>query len=346
MTRHHTIRTKYFSRVINWHTLGVLLLTLIILSVSMGYSLLSGEVPISLRDLFNSLFDAQTAYDLILFEVRLPRIVMACIVGMLLGMSGLILQTIVKNPLASPDILGISNGASVGVILFLAYFGNVVSITYLPFAGMITAFLTMGCIYLFSMGQQLLPERIILTGIAVSLFMGAVATFFFVFSSSSATLLAYLWLTGTVYGTTWEEVTIMVSFCVVLLPLLIMIAKGVNHMQLNDDSCIGLGINIFALRAILLLLAVALASIAISFAGGISFVGLIAPHIAKRLIEHSFWALLLLSSFVGAIIVVGADFIGRILFSPLDLPAGIFVSLIGAPFFIYLLFKQFGNRNT
>lgn len=348
MNKYYILRTKLISRVIPLKSILVITLFLLIMISLITVSLLSGKSDLSFFDLLKILFfkNDNTYGNFIIFENRLPRIFLALIVGALLGISGLILQVLVKNPLASPDILGISNGASVGILIFLSYFINFLSIAYLPLASMIGAFITIFLVYIFSMNKKLIPQRIILIGMALSLFMGAISTFLFVFGSSQATLVAYLWLTGSVYGANWEEIKIVLIFVSFTFPFLILVTRHISYLELNEDSCTTLGLNVSKLRVLLLFCSVSFAAIAISFAGAISFVGLISPHIAKRLIENDFSYLVFLSGIIGACIVLLADLIGRTMFTPLDLPAGIFVSLIGAPFFIYLLFKQLNSRKT
>ena len=311
-------------------------LLLFLLSLSVGSSWIS---PFKVMQ---QLVGSTDEYDFVINTLRLPRVILSFLVGAALGVSGLILQGIVRNPLASPDIIGITGGASVGAILFIVLFAGQVSITLLPIAAIVGAAIVSIIVYLLSWKNGVTPIRLILIGIGIAAAMSALTTMMIVLSDITTAGKAYLWLTGSIYGANWSSIYGMLPWVVVLVPVVIFFARTMNAKELGDDVAKGLGVNVQLNRFVLLFISVALAGAAVAFAGGIGFVGLIAPHIARKLIGLSFAALVPTAAFIGGIIVMVADVVGRTVFLPSDIPAGVFTAGIGAPFFIYLLFK---NRN-
>ncbi|WP_088103574.1 FecCD family ABC transporter permease [Halalkalibacter urbisdiaboli] len=279
-------------------------------------------------------------HDYVINTLRLPRVILSLMVGAALGVSGLILQGIVRNPLASPDILGITGGASVGAIIFLVTLGGVVSISWLPIAAITGAGLVSLLIYVLSWKRGVTPIRLVLIGIGVAAGMSALTTMMIVLSEMTVATKAYIWMTGSIYGANWTDVYGLLPWLLILLPISYFFSRTMNVKELGDEIATGLGIKVQLCRTLLLFLSVALAGSAVAFAGGIGFVGLIAPHIAKKLIGHSFSGLIPLTAIIGGIIVLIADVVARTAFLPLDIPAGVFTAGIGAPFFIYLLFSK------
>ncbi|MFA9558122.1 FecCD family ABC transporter permease [Evansella sp. AB-rgal1] len=309
---------------------------LFLLSLSVGSSWIS---PVKV---VQQMVGITNEYAFVIESLRLPRVALSFLVGAALGVAGLILQGIVRNPLASPDILGITGGASVGAIIFLMSFAGTVSIKWLPLAAIMGAAIVSVIIYLLSWKNGVTPIRLVLIGIGVAAAMSAMTTMMIVLSDVTSAQRAYLWLTGSIYGANWGDVYGLLPWVVVLIPITMLFARTVNVKGLGDDVATGLGARVQLYRFLLLFISVALAGSAVSFAGGIGFVGLIAPHIARKLIGLSFAALVPTAALIGGVIVAVADVVGRTAFLPLDIPAGVFTAGIGAPFFIYLLYK---NRN-
>lgn len=278
-------------------------------------------------------------YNFVLHTLRLPRVLMALLVGAALGVAGLILQGIIRNPLAAPDIIGVTSGASVGAIVFIVYFMGTVSIQFLPLAAIIGASIVSFIIYLLSWKKGVTPIRMVLIGIGISALAKAMVTMLLVISNVAATTKAYLWLTGSLYGANMQDVFLLLPWVLVLLPLTFVMARIVNVKELGDDIAIGLGVKVQVYRLFFLLISVVLAGSAVAFAGGIAFVGLVAPHMSRMLVGRSFAALIPVTAIIGGIIVIAADIVARTAFLPKDLPTGVFTAAIGAPFFIYLLFK-------
>lgn len=314
--------------------LSLLLVLLTILGLSAGSDFIHPWIVI--QKLFGY---GSGDYNFVLHTLRLPRVLMALLVGAALGVAGLILQGIIRNPLAAPDIIGVTSGASVGAIVFIVYFMGTVSIQFLPLAAIIGASIVSFIIYLLSWKKGVTPIRMVLIGIGISALAKAMVTMLLVISNVAATTKAYLWLTGSLYGANMQDVFLLLPWVLVLLPLTFVMARIVNVKELGDDIAIGLGVKVQVYRLFFLLISVMLAGSAVAFAGGIAFVGLVAPHMSRMLVGRSFAALIPVTAIIGGIIVIAADIVARTAFLPKDLPTGVFTAAIGAPFFIYLLFK-------
>lgn len=304
-----------------------------------------GEMKISPLTVLQVFFGGGTEMDqLIIKSFRLPRIIIALTVGMGLAVSGSILQGMIRNPLASPDILGITGGASVAVVGFLAVFTDrsnalTVSIAWLPVAAFIGAAAAAFLVYILAWKNGVSPIRLVLIGIGLMALMKALTTLMMILGPIFQASQANIWITGTVYGSTWANVSIALPATIILIVLAIISARNLNIQELGDDVATGLGSRVQKQRFALLAISTGLIGTSVAFAGGIGFVGLMAPHMARRLVGSSFGALIPVSALLGGILVMAADLIGRTMFSPLEVPAGVFTAGIGAPYFIYLLFK-------
>lgn len=281
---------------------------------------------------------------LVIINFRLPRIIVALFVGMALAVAGGILQGIIRNPLASPDIIGLTGGASAAVVGFLVIFSNsdnalTVSIQWLPVAAFIGATITALLVYFLAWRNGVSPIRLILIGIGISALMQAVTTMVMILGPIYRASQANIWITGTVNGSSWENVFVLVPIVMVLLLITFMSARKINVQELGDELATGVGSRVQWQRFTLLIISTGLVGAAVAFAGGIGFVGLMGPHMARKLVGSSFGALLPTSALIGGILVVLADLIGRTVFLPLEVPAGVFTAAIGAPYFIYLLFR-------
>lgn len=334
-------RLGRFSRRLAPATLGRLAVAALVALAALLLCLCLGKVWLTPTQVFAALVERQGGgLGFIVTQLRLPRALLAALVGSALAVSGLLLQGQVRNPLASPDLLGITSGASAGAVFYLAVLAGSLGPHGLPLAAMLGAGLAALLVYGLAWNHGASPLRLVLVGVGVSAMLAAATTFLLVFSPLTTTLSAYVWLTGSVYGASWPEVRALGLWWLVLLLPLATLARHAVLAQLDDDLARGLGVRLQRQRAALLALAVALAGVAIAWGGAIAFVGLIAPHIARRLLATGFAAQALMAALVGALLVMLADLLGRTLFLPLDLPAGIFVAALGAPFFLYLLIRQ------
>lgn len=281
-------------------------------------------------------------HTIVIQTLRLPRIIAAFLVGASLAAAGAILQGVIRNPLASPDIIGITSGASVAAVAFITYFSEV-SIKWLPFAAMIGAGITSMIIYLVAWKKGVTPIRLVLIGIGMNFLLVSLTKVMLVLSPIYSSSEAYIWLTGTVYGTSWEMVWALLPWTAIFIPLAMANARIVNVLQLGDDVATGVGSAVERQRFVLLWISVALVGSAVAVGGGISFIGLIAPHMTRKMIGPSFGGVLPVSALIGGLMVVVADLIARTAFIPYDIPVGVFTAGVGAPFFIYLLYR---NRNS
>ncbi|WP_045518016.1 FecCD family ABC transporter permease [Neobacillus niacini] len=325
--------------------IGLLLGTAAVFVISTGL----GEMKISPLNVLKVFFGGGSEMDaLVIQSFRLPRIIVALMAGMGLAVAGGILQGMIRNPLASPDMLGITGGASVAVVGFLAIFSDknhvlTVSIQWLPVAAFIGAAVVAFLVYTLAWKNGVSPIRLILIGIGLMSLTKALTTFMMVLGPIYQASQANIWITGTVYGSTWKNVGALVPWITILVFIAFIYARNINIQELGDEVATGLGGRVQKQRFVLMLLSTGLVGGSVAFAGGIGFVGLMAPHMARRLVGSSFGALLPVSALLGGILVMLADLVGRTLFSPLEIPAGVFTASIGAPYFIYLLFK---TKNT
>ncbi|MEA0554577.1 iron ABC transporter permease [Lysinibacillus irui] len=342
MSNYMSVRTKSnrISFQIAKRTCWVLLLLSLLVGIISVLALSAGSEFIHPFTVVKELFGyGNRDYDFVLHTLRLPRVLMALLVGAALGVAGLLLQGIIRNPLAAPDIIGITSGASMGAIIFIVYCMGSISIQFLPLAAILGAAIISFIIYLLSWRKGVTPIRMVLIGIGISALAKAVVTMLLVMSEVAATTKAYLWLTGSLYGANMQDVYLLLPWVAILLPLTFMLARTVNVKELGDEMAIGLGVKVQRYRLLFLLISVMLAGSAVAFAGGIAFVGLVAPHISRMLVGRSFAGLIPVTAIIGGIIVIVADIVARTAFLPKDLPTGVFTAAIGAPFFIYLLFR-------
>lgn len=308
-----------------------------------------GDMKISPLSVLQVFFGGGTEMEqLVVTSFRLPRIIVALMVGISLAVAGGILQGIIRNPLASPDILGITGGAAAAVVGFLAFFSDdnnalTVSIEWMTLAAFAGAGIIAVLVYFLAWKNGVSPIRLVLIGIGISALMQAFTTLLMILGPIYRASQVNIWITGTVHGSTWANVSILVPWTVVLVIVALVMARKMNVQELGDEIATGVGGHVQRQRFYLLMISTALIGGSVAFAGGIGFVGLMAPHMARRLVGSSFGALLPVSALIGGILVMLADLIGRTLFSPLEIPAGVFTAGIGAPYFIYLLFK---TRNS
>lgn len=280
--------------------------------------------------------------SMIIMKLRLPRILIAVLVGASLAVAGAILQGMIRNPLASPDIVGISEGASLGAVCFFFFFADSVSIHLLPVVAIVCAFIATAAIYFLAWKHGVSPLRLVLIGIGMSAAFKSVSYMLMISTSDyfiGAKSLTFM--TGSIYGTSWEkDIWTLLPWVAILLPITFIQARNINIQQLGDEVATGVGSKVQRQRLLLLFLSVALAGASVAIGGTITFIGLIAPHIARKLVGPAFGAVLPVSALIGALILLLSDMAARTLFAPLDLPAGIFTAAVGAPFFIYLLYRQ------
>ena len=314
------------------------LVTLLAMILSVGY----GEYPISPIDVIKTLLGIPTAngdYAFIINTLRLPRTIVAFLVGVGLAIAGTITQGITRNPLAAPDIIGMNAGATLAAVTLLILMPNA-PVSLLPFAAFGGALIVSLLIYLLAWQGGSSPMRLILVGIGFDLIAKALTNIMTTFGEINTVSQALAWLAGSVYGRSWSQVMALVPWLVIFGSMGLLLTRELDTLNLGDEVARGLGSSVEWQRGLLLLTSVALAGASVATAGAVGFVGLMSPHLGRQLVGASHEGLLPVSAMMGGMLVVVADLLGRVLFAPLELPCGIITAAIGAPYFVYLLINQ------
>ncbi|RCW76976.1 iron complex transport system permease protein [Saliterribacillus persicus] len=319
----------------------ILLLTVIAFIISMN----TGFIRLSPMELLETLLGMGTEkQNLTLFEFRLPRIVISVLVGIGLALSGCVLQGVSGNALADPGILGINAGAGLAVVLFISFFPTTsdVPVLFLPILAFVGAGVTAAVIYAlaYKRGEGITPTRLLLTGIAIAAGISAAMIILTLRLTPDNYQFVAVWLAGSIWGSNWMFVLSVLPWLLILIPYVFIKARVLNTLNLGEVTATGLGVNIEKERLLLLAAAVALAGASVAVSGGIGFVGLIGPHLARQLVGGKHQFVIPASAAIGALLLLSADTIGRWLIEPSEIPAGIVVSVIGAPYFLYLLAKS------
>ncbi|MHA7966254.1 FecCD family ABC transporter permease [Paenibacillus sp. CAU 1782] len=319
--------------------LAVLIVIVFIISMN------TGHIRLSPLDVVKTLFGYGTAKQhLILYEFRLPRIVIAVLIGAGLSVSGAIMQGISRNALADPGILGINAGAGLMVMLFIFYFPTTTAAPafLLPLLALFGAGLTAVLIFslAYKRGEGITPTRLLLTGIAVAAGISAAMIVLTLKLDPDKYQFVATWMAGSIWGTSWKYVYALLPWIVVLLPYVMIKARMLNVLNLGDATAKGLGAHVSKEQLKLIAAGVGLAGACVAISGSIGFVGLIGPHLARRLVGSNHRFVLPVSAFLGALLVLTADLLGRSVLQPKEVPVGIVVAIIGAPYFLYLLARS------
>jgi len=321
--------------------LGILIIVAFLISMNTGFIRLS---PLDvLRTLFGSGTDKER---LILFDFRLPRIVISVLIGAGLAVSGCVMQGISRNALADPGILGINAGAGLMVMLFISFYPTTAAapVFLLPALALIGAVLTAALIYslAYKHHEGLSPTRLLLTGIAVAAGISSAMIVLTLKLNPDEYQFMAKWLAGSIWGTNWKFVLSLLPWILVLLPYVMYKAQVMNVLNLGKPIATGLGARVSKEQLLLLAAAVGLAASSVAVSGGIGFVGLIGPHLARRLVGPKHQMLLPAAALTGSLLVITADTLGRWILQPSEIPTGIVVAVIGAPYFLYLLARSRG----
>lgn len=300
-----------------------------------AWSLAVGDFPLALRDVLAALAGGGAADSaFIVRTLRLPRSLTAVLVGAGFGLSGAIFQRLARNPLASPDIIGVNAGAATAaVFMIVVVHANGLHVTL---GALVGAAVTALVIYLLAYKQGVTGYRLVLVGIGVTAVLTSVTQYLLTRAEIFEAQRAVVWLTGSLNGRGWEHVRPVGLTLLLLLPLAIGLARHLRVLELGDDAARGLGSRVEATRGALLLTGVALAAVGTASAGPIAFVALVSPQIARRLIGGRSLGLLPAAG-CGALLVVCADLVGRRVFAPTELPVGVITGIIGAPYLLYRL---------
>jgi iron complex transport system permease protein len=302
-----------------------------------------GDIPLSPAEVLATLAGGGDDFNrIVILELRLPRVATALLVGAALGIAGALTQTIARNPLASPDILGVTAGASAAAVAVIVLGGGtatgLLAWVGVPLAAMAGALLAAAAVYLLAWRQGTDGFRLVLVGIGINELLLAVVSWLLIGATILDAEQALRWITGSLNGRGWEHVLPVAVCLLVAAPALVVLARWLRPLQLGDDTATALGVSVQRSQAMLLLLAVALTATATAAAGPIAFVAFVAPQIAVRLVRGTAPPLLT-SALVGAAIILGSDVISRVLL-PVELPVGIVTTVLGAPYLVFLLIRQ------
>lgn len=315
--------------------LSILLVSVVIISIGQG------EYPIAPVDVIKTLlrWENNSDYQFIINTLRLPRTLTALLVGIGLAIAGCTMQTLVRNPLADPSIIGINAGATLAAVLFIVVFPSL-PIALLPVSAFFGGILVALAIYLLAWQGENSVIRLILVGIGFNFIVFAITNIIITFGNIDSVSQALVWLAGSVYGKTNTQVLILLPWIIIFTLITWMMSKELNSLNLGDNLARGLGLSLERAQLTLLISSVALSSASVAIAGSVGFVGLISPHISRYLVGNTHQGLIPVSALVGGLLVISADVLGRWLFSPVELPCGIITAIIGAPYFLLLLSKS------
>lgn len=333
-----TITTAYLKYVHQKILLLIILLSMILLVA--GYAIAQGVYEIPIRDVLSALTgNAGGASRVVITNIRLPRVVAAIICGWGLSLSGLFIQSLLKNPLGSPSTLGISQGAAFGAALSIVVFSaKVFSVTAFAFGGAMGATLV---ILILARLKRLSPEAIILAGVALSSLFASATILIQYLATETQLAMVVFWTFGDVARSNWREIWLLTVAVFLASFFLMALRWDLNALSSGEETAKGLGVNVERIRVTGMIAAAFVSALATAFHGVIAFIGLIAPHMARRLIGDDHRLLIPFSAVLGALLLLTADTFGRVLIGSGALPVGVITSFLGAPLFLYLLVRGY-----
>jgi iron complex transport system permease protein len=321
---------------VNVRTLAILAIAAGLLLALICWSLTLGSFPVPLDGVISSVFGrGSEEHEFIVRSLRLPRVLVAVMVGVALGISGAIFQGLVRNPLVSPDIIGINQGATVAAVFWIVTNQPSGMLTPVAFAGAVAAALL---VYVLSWRGGVAPSRLVLVGIGIEAMLIACTTYLLVRFPIQEVEAAVAWRAGSVYASSWADVRTLALSLAVLVPLASFLMWHLRILQFGDDMATSLGLPVEATRLALLVVGCAFSAIAVSLAGPIGFVALMVPHIARMVAGPMTASVLILTGIVGALMLLGSDVVGQH-FLPVSLPVGVVTGVLGAPYFLFLLYR-------
>lgn len=326
----------------------IFLFAIVCLAAAMLMSIMAGSYTISVQRVIETILgNGSKADNMAVLQIRLPRIITALLVGIALSASGSVLQTVTKNPLAEPGMIGINAGAALAVVLFItsntgSYYETLSHNKQLlmPLVAILGALLASILIYSLTYRNGIAPIRLILVGIGINAGINAIISYYQLTSSKGDYNQVLTWTSGSLWGSSWMYVRLIAPVVLILFLILMWKANVLDAMQLGDEMATGLGMQVQRESFILFFLAAILAAVATSIAGNIAFLGLLGPQLAKRFVGGRHRLLIPLGGIFASLILILADVAARNLFSPLEIPVGIAVAILGVPYFVYLLLKE------
>ncbi|GAA2787818.1 FecCD family ABC transporter permease [Streptomyces showdoensis] len=313
-------------------------LVLLLAAVCVAY-LCVGERFVAPAEVLKILAGERAPAAFVVEDLRLPRLATGLMVGAAFGIAGALIQTVARNPLASPDIIGISQGA--GAVTVAAMTFGLASYTVLPYLSIAGGVLAAALVYVFAWRGGLHATRFVLIGIGFAIALRSLTTLFMTKGDYLVAQQAQIWMTGSLNGRGWDESLPLRITLLVMLPAVLWAARAQRTVALDDDTATALGVRLGRVRLGLVAVGVILASVATGVAGPVDFVALLAPQIARRTTRTA-QIPLLCSALMGALVVVAADLLGRRLFSPVELPVGVLTAAVGAPYLIWLIMRSRG----
>ena len=320
---------------VSFRTIGFYVVTLSMMVLLFGLSIRLGTYTLSFEEIWAA-FQPDDKNYFTLMEYRLPRAVLAILLGGALAISGVLVQSVVRNPLASPDILGINNAAGLVAVSVLMFLPNL-AFYWMPifaFLGGVLSFVILWVVC----GFNFRPIKMAIIGVALSALWAAISHYMMLTNPVEINT-AMLWLTGSLWGRSWSYLNVVLPWLVVLLPLPFIFCRDLDTLGLGENKASTLGVTVNKVQISVLVLAVALSTTAVAICGPIAFLGLVAPHLARRLVGGRHRTLLPAALIIGALLLQLSDILARVIDPPTELPAGILTAIIGAPYFFYLLMR-------
>ncbi|ADZ84905.1 FecCD family ABC transporter permease [Cellulosilyticum lentocellum] len=324
------------------------IMTSLLLLVAILIAMSWGSYTISFPNILQTLIgNGNKLQSMTIWDIRLPRIFVALVVALCLSTSGCVLQGVTRNELAEPGIIGINAGAGLAVVLLINYGGTNyysqigdLSLFLMPFVAIIGALLSAMIIYRLSYKRGISPTRLILVGIGVNAGINAIITLYQLNMSKGDYNQVLTWISGSLWGSSWKFFYVIAPLAIIFLGLVFWKAKTLDVLDLGDEIATGLGVKVEKERRILMFYGVALAAIATAVAGNITFLGLLGPHIAKKIVGPVHRRQIPLAAMISCIIILIADTFSRNIFSPIEIPAGITIAIVGVPYFVYLMMRE------
>ncbi|NFO14234.1 iron ABC transporter permease [Clostridium botulinum] len=333
-------KNKRFTLIIS--VLMILIITTILVGLNMG------SLAIEPSDVIKTLIgQGSKSHEIAIFKLRLPRIVIGILVGTALAIAGTILQGVTKNDLADSGILGINSGAALFVVIYIYIMnGNIydgisnMTIFTMPIVALSGAIFGAFLIYTLAWKNGINSSRLLLIGIGINVAFTSILTIFQLRFTTQEFNRVMAWTSGSIWGASWKYVLAVLPFILIFTLLTIYKARYLDVLNLGDEVATGLGVEVEKERRKLIIYAVILAGVATSVAGSIAFLGLVAPHIARKLVGPKHKKLIPTAALVGSLILLIGDTIARNIIAPMELPVGIVVAIIGVPYFIYLMLSE------
>ena len=315
---------------------ALVLSLLLVLCVFAG--LLLGSTQLTLSQTVGGLLgNSSDEITVIIRNIRLPRVLAAVVAGVGLSVAGVLLQAVTDNDLASPNIIGINSGAGFAVIVMLSLFPQMTAV--LPLAAFIGAFAVAMLIVYTSSRIGVSKSTVVLAGVAVTAILNAAISFISLVETDTMAIYNHFSVGG-LAGVTIDEIVVPALLVAISFAVVFVLSDRISILCLGDSLAAGLGVRVKALRIICLVCASLCAASVVSFAGLLGFVGLVVPHIARALVGKNIKGCVVVSALVGGVLVVVADMLGRIILAPTEIPVGIVMAFVGAPFFVYLLLRR------